>query len=190
MENNETLYVFDLDDTLIETTAKIHCTVYGRNYVLTTHEYAELKSADKAQMDFSEFNSFEKLVSEKFKPLFHVWKGLIEGGYNVLLLTAREAKPIIESWLKFCGVEAKEINQDITDFTGSMFCCVHYPSDRLLADPKLPTHLAKRNTLSYILQKHPYHEIHVFEDSKLICSTLKGIERNNTNIKINLHPTN
>lgn len=187
--NNKVLYVFDLDDTIIQTTARIKA-IHDDGSVewLTSQQYSELTSYEGIQFDFTEFNSREILMSEAAYPLYVVFGGLIFAGYNVLLLTARENYDIIDEWAsENLHVGLTQIRTKLTPVHGFMVNCVHDPESQLV-NPNTPTAEAKKHVLQHIISKGGYQEIHVFEDSDEICKKLKSLERDNIGLTVNIHP--
>lgn len=188
--NDKTLYVFDLDDTLIKTTARIRAIHSdGSLEMLTSHQYSELADySDIKSLDYSEFNSGTLLMSEAIKPLIGVFAGLIYSGCNVLLLTAREDYDIIDDWIaENTKFGLTQIRTKLAPVHGPMLHCVHDPLNEVVS-PELPTPLAKKKFLEYVINKGGYENIHLFDDSSEICKNIKSLERENIKLKVTVHP--
>ena len=95
--------VFDLDDTLVITKAKIK--VYdpstGESFDLTPEEFNEYERKSSHQLDFSEFKSLEimkagKLIQYYLKILQTAYRSRVAVG----IVTARDDRQMISRWLQ------------------------------------------------------------------------------------------
>jgi hypothetical protein len=182
--NKKTLFVFDLDDTLIKTTARVVITdKSGNKKWLNAKQYGELKDSSDIKIDFAEFDDPKILSNEFKKPLFDVWKGMCKSGCNTLLLTAREQTNMIHNWCNKQGVSTKALS-DNEQISGSYIQCVH-DKDNKYVDPKLSTPLAKKKVIEKLIHNSGIENIIVFEDSEIICQEIEKIKENK-NINVNL----
>lgn len=111
MQIDRTVYVFDLDDTLVKTTANILVRDENDNLVrkIPTHIYnaegdKKIFLSDGEHFDFAEFNSLELLAAEETTELFELFKKLIEEKHLVAIITSREDYDLIREWLKLNGI--------------------------------------------------------------------------------------
>ena len=111
-KQNEIAYVFDLDNTLIDTQAKVKIwdkegKVYSefnsQQYNKFSHDYTV---RENCTMDFSEFESFEQLMKEPLLPLFEKLKKIHDqkGEKNIFICTARTKPWMIWNWLTEHGI--------------------------------------------------------------------------------------
>ena len=113
MENKKTnskkLSIFDFDDTLVSTNAKIHITHGdGEKETLRPAEYA---AQDGDEFDFSEFDGPLKdpeIIKKNFK-LFLQVLNKSRRGRRTAILTARENPVPVENFFKENGIEGIEI---------------------------------------------------------------------------------
>ena len=96
---SNTIFLFDLDDTLFYSYANVGYTILetGEKFWIHSSEFLEAKSYFErkgidVEWDFSEFKYIEKLVDEVNlnKNVIDLWDNLIIKGYSVGILTARE----------------------------------------------------------------------------------------------------
>jgi putative chitinase len=88
------LTIFDIDDTLFHTTAKIKVISNGQEVrTLTNQEFNNYKLQPGEEFDFGEFRSAEKFAkeSEPIKPMINTLKRILDRAANtkVIMLTAR-----------------------------------------------------------------------------------------------------
>lgn len=126
----KTAYVFDFDECLVTTTAKINIYRNGAFWAsLDSKEYNDYKKKEGDKLDFSEFNDGEKIL--KAKP-YKVWyaiqniSDIIKRGNNtaeLYVLTARSlvVRPYIFKFLKSRGIQI-DIDNILTigDNTGTV----------------------------------------------------------------------
>ena len=90
------LRVFDFDDTLVKTNAKIYITNGGKKRSLTPGEYAVYKPKPNDKFDFTEFDG-ELLKPKQIKPIMKVFNNIVKasGTRKINILTARgNYKPV------------------------------------------------------------------------------------------------
>jgi putative chitinase len=88
------LTIFDIDDTLFHTTAKIKVISNGQEVrTLTNQEFNNYKLQPDEEFDFGEFRNAEKFAkeSEPIKPMINTLKRILDRAANtkVIMLTAR-----------------------------------------------------------------------------------------------------
>jgi hypothetical protein len=121
--------VFDLDDTLVITQAKIKvCNIVtGDCHELTPEEFNEYERHPDHQLDFDDFKSLEIM---KAGELIHYYLKILADAYKmkraVGIVTARDDREMIYKWMKeHVGFHiAKDliyaINDPVHGFTGSV----------------------------------------------------------------------
>ena len=91
------LRVFDFDDTLVKTKAKVYITTgSGKKRVFTPGEWAVYKPNPNDKFDFSEFDG-ELLEPKQIKPIMKVFNNVVKasGTRKINILTARgNYKPV------------------------------------------------------------------------------------------------
>ena len=112
--NNKTkAFVFDFDDTLASTKARVLVTKYGvPSQVLTPAEYNTYELADGESFDFSEFKNPEFIINGKPLGLIELAKDIHAEGHNLYILTARNeiASSAIAGFLARFNITAKMIH--------------------------------------------------------------------------------
>lgn len=121
--------VFDLDDTLVITDAKIKvCNkVTGTCYSLTPEEFNEYEKHPDHELDFDDFKSLEIMKAGK---LIHYYLKILADAYKmkraVGIVTARDDREMIYDWMKHhVGFHiAKDlifaVNDPVHKFTGNI----------------------------------------------------------------------
>jgi hypothetical protein len=112
--NNKTkAFVFDFDDTLATTDARVLVTKYGAfSQALTASEFNEYKLADGEEFQFSEFKNPEFIIDGKPLGLIELAKDIHAEGHNLYILTARNeaASNAIATFLARFNITAKMIH--------------------------------------------------------------------------------
>ena len=110
--NSKKLSIFDFDDTLVSTNAKIHITHgSGEKETLTPAEYAVYTPQDGDEFDFSLFSGTIKdpeIIKKNFQ-LFLQVLNKSRKGRRTAILTARENPIPVKNFLKKQGIEGIEI---------------------------------------------------------------------------------
>jgi hypothetical protein len=121
--------VFDLDDTLVITDAKIKvCNIVtGDCHELTPEEFNEYEKHPDHQLDFDDFKSLEIM---KAGQLIHYYLKILADAYKIKravgIVTARDDREMIYKWMKeHVGFHITRdlifaINDPIHNFTGSV----------------------------------------------------------------------
>jgi acid phosphatase class B len=137
--NNKTkAFVFDFDDTLASTNAKVLVRKYRvPSQVLTPAEYSTYELADGESFDFSEFKNPEFIINGKPLGLIELAKEIHTEGHSLYILTARNeiASSAIAGFLARFNITAKMIH------------CVGKNSDTNIAK-------AKQTVLMTIIDNH------------------------------------
>tara|TARA_Y100001937_G_scaffold126011_1_gene194199 strand:+ start:183 stop:746 length:564 start_codon:yes stop_codon:yes gene_type:complete len=97
-----TLYIFDFDDTLIDSESEIRVTHKdGTTTAMSSEEYAKYDTAEGDVYDFSDFDAYPK-NAEVIEPVFAELKSAIalSGTNNVVILTARSNPTPVRLFLK------------------------------------------------------------------------------------------
>ena len=105
--------VFDFDDTLAFTDAKVHVRNEVRRLVtsLTPKEFNEFTLHPKQVLDFSDFDKASFILNSKPTKLIDLVKDVFSEGHSVIILTARNdcVASSIAEFLALHNVTAKEI---------------------------------------------------------------------------------
>ncbi len=144
------LRIFDFDDTLVTTDAKIK--VPSKNLSFSTSEFANKYKAQPGDvLDFSDFRT-GKLLNPKPTAFFHTgFKKIIAGNADIMILTAR---PNTE--------EIKEFLSDYIDV------------DRLIIVGGAETPEMKKNEIAKVLDD--YDDIRFFDDSVPNIMAVKSLK--------------
>jgi hypothetical protein len=114
--NNKTkAFVFDFDDTLAFTDARVHVLSPCRSQVmasLTPQEFNSVKLREGESFDFSDFDKASLILNGKPTKLIDLARDVFSEGHSVFILTARadQASSAIAEFLQGFGVIAKEIH--------------------------------------------------------------------------------
>lgn len=102
------ILLFDIDDTLIHTTAKIGVLKNGKLIKkLHNSEFNEYKLKSGESFDFSEFDDSELLNREEFTKYWRTLKREYMKGTHIGILTARGNCDMIFNFFKNKGIEIK-----------------------------------------------------------------------------------
>ena len=103
------IILFDLDDTIIHTTAKIELIKDGRCIKkLTNSEFNDYVLKPGESFDFSEFDDPEILASEAFTPYWNTLKREYNKGTHIGILTARGNSEMIKRFFINHGIRIKD----------------------------------------------------------------------------------
>lgn len=149
----ERVYIFDVDDTLINTTACIRAIDESGNVVFKagTKVFNAPDSTERLlrpglRWDFSEFESLEQIMLEPAKPAFDYLKSL-PAHSKIYIITARQRADMIQTWLLNNGVKLS-LNQ--------IYCL-----DRTYAGSVAQW---KGKVMDEIIKDHPCRKMVIFED--------------------------
>ena len=100
----DVLSIFDFDDTLVESDARVHVTHSdGTTSSLSSEKYAKYKAAPGDTFDFSEFEGYPpngRLIAPTFRRL----RLALQHGNDVVVLTARGNPEPVQEYLRDSGV--------------------------------------------------------------------------------------
>jgi len=91
------LRVFDFDDTLVKTDAKIK--ILNKNLALSTHEFTKYKQEDTDEFDFSDFRNNKLINPQPTEFLKTAFLNIVGGEADIMILTARPETEIIKTFL-------------------------------------------------------------------------------------------
>lgn len=97
-----TLYIFDFDDTLVDSDSEIRVTHFDKtSTTMSSDEYAKYSEQEGDVYDFSDFDAYPR-NAEIIKPVFAELKSAIKsaGTGNVVILTARSNPSPVRLFLK------------------------------------------------------------------------------------------
>ncbi len=108
----KTLYIFDVDDTLIDTKACIRAidkdgnTVFrAGTKVFNAPDSTERLLQPGLTWDFTEFESLEQIMSEPKLPAFEALCRAVQDDEFVIILTARQKWVMLHAWLVANGID-------------------------------------------------------------------------------------
>ena len=115
IENKTKAFVFDFDDTLAFTDARVHVLSPCKSQVmasLTPQEFNCVKLRAGESFDFSDFDKASLILNGTPTKLIDLARDVFSEGHSVFILTARadQASSAIAEYLKGFGVVAKEIH--------------------------------------------------------------------------------
>ena len=166
------IMVFDLDDTLVITQAKIRVCdkLTGKCFELTPEEFNEYEKNPNHVLDFSDFKSLEvmkagKLIMYYLKILAEAYKS----GIAIGIVTARDDRDMIYKWMReHVGFRIDKdliyaVNDPIHHFKGS---------------------ISERKKEAFVeLAKQGFHNFQFFDDDQNNLDLVKTLE-NEYDIKI------
>lgn len=97
------IVVFDLDDTLVITDAKIKVcdNTNGECFSLSPEEFNEYEADPNHDIDFDDFKSLEIMKAGKLiEHYFNIFKSNYKRGIAVGIVTARDDREMIYTWLR------------------------------------------------------------------------------------------
>lgn len=102
---NKKILLFDIDDTLVETSAKVFVrTSAGIKKVLTNDEYNTYKLSPGEFFDYTEFDDYERLMKDNLTKYFNTLKREYSKGTSIAIITARGSINGIERFLRKYGI--------------------------------------------------------------------------------------
>mgnify|MGYP001286948922 CR=1 FL=1 len=171
--SKEKIVVFDLDDTLVITDAKIKvCNrVNGECFSLTPEEFNEYEAHADHDLDFTDFASLEIMKAGRLiEHYLNIFKSNYKKGIAVGIVTARDDREMIYKWLReHVGFRIDKdlifaISDPVHGFTGS------------IADRK------KQAFETYI--NMGYVNFKFYDDDTANLKLVKSLEKEHNNIKI------
>jgi hypothetical protein len=108
-------FVFDFDDTLAFTDARVHVLSPCKSQVmasLTPQEFNSVKLKKGESFDFSDFDRANLILDGKPSKLIDLAKDVFAEGHSVFILTARNdcVASAIAEWLVDFGIVAREVH--------------------------------------------------------------------------------
>jgi len=152
--------VFDFDDTLVRTDAKIK--VKNKGLSFSTSEFTNYKQKPDDDLDFSEFRTGELINPRPTAFLQTAFKRIIKGDADIMILTARPNTPEIKEFLSnyvnpdrliiVGGAETPELKKQeiaklLDDYDEIKFFDDSIPNImavRSLKSPKIKTQIVKK----------------------------------------------
>ena len=103
------IFIFDIDNTLLNSDAKIHVVDDNGNIVksLTSEEFNNYVLPDNFKFDFSEFSDLKMLLKSKLKPYFEILIREYFKGTHISILTARGNFQMIKKFFLQKGIDIK-----------------------------------------------------------------------------------
>ena len=98
-KHSDKVLVFDIDDTLIKSTAKVfvrkNCRVVK---TLNSQEYNDYKLQQGETFTYEEFEDIQKMLDAEIKPYFNTMEREYNRGVHISILTARSNKEMIRKF--------------------------------------------------------------------------------------------
>lgn len=163
------LTIFDIDDTLFHTTAKINVMKDGKVVrSLTNQEFNNYELQPGEQFDFGEFRSAEKFAkeSEPIKPMINTLKRILNRAANtkVIMLTARadfdDKDKFLDTFEKY-GIDMSRIH-------------VHRAGNLPGDDPPA---IKKAVWVRKYLNTGKYNRVNLIDDSMSNLNVFKGLKK-------------
>lgn len=173
------IVVFDLDDTLVITDAKIKVCdkKTGECYALTPEEFNEYESQSHHELDFSDFRSLDVMKAGKLIEYYlKIFKEAYKMKLAVGIVTARDNKQMIYRWLRehvgfrIDGDLIFAVNDPVHGFKGSI-------SDR------------KKAAFNELIEMG-YNDFQFFDDDDANLKLVKSLENEYEDVTITTHKAN
>lgn len=174
------LVIFDIDDTLLHTTAKINVVDTETGKVkrsLTNQEFNNYKLAPGEDYDFGEFRDAKKFEEESVPigPMLEKLRSDLASGKNVVMLTARSDfnnQPAVWRTFKKHGID---INKDV-----HLFRAGNLPGNGSPA-------VKKAIHVSEWLKGGQYRKVVMYDDSEKNLAVFKSLEDRFPNVSFEAH---
>lgn len=173
------IIVFDLDDTLVITDAKIKVCdkKTGECHELTPEDFNEYESSPNHELDFSDFKSLEIMKAGKMIDYYlKIFKEAYKMKLAVGIVTARDDREMIYKWLReHVGYHIDKdlifaVNDPVHKFKGSI-------SDK------------KKAAFNELIEMG-YNDFQFFDDDDANLKLVKSLEKEHDGIKIMTHKAN
>jgi len=170
------ILIFDLDDTLVITPAKI--VVYdkskGEKYELTPEEFNDYEKGPNHILDFDQFKSLEIMKAGKMiEKYFKILKKNYKKGIAIGIITARDDQDMIYNWLRYhVGFHIKR----------EFIWAVNDPTHGL--EGNIQTR--KKAAMRYFIESG-YTDITFFDDDKNNIKLIRELDREIKEVKIKTH---
>lgn len=174
--SKDKIFIFDLDDTIVITDAKIQvCDKGGKKcFSLTPEEFNSYQHDPKHILNFDDFKSLEIMKAGK---LITKYLNILEREYKkgnaVGVITARDDQEMIYTWLKeHVGFHVKKsfiwaINDPILGLTGTIA-------------------QKKEQAFKWFIEQG-YTDLTFFDDDKANVKIIKSISKDYTDLRIKTH---
>jgi hypothetical protein len=175
------LIIFDIDDTLLHTTAKINVIKNGKVIKsLSNQEFNNYKLGAGEEFDFGEFRNARKFEEESVPigPMLDKLRSDLAAGKNVVMLTARadfDDQKTVRRTFKRHGID---INKDV-----HLFRAGNQPSSGSPASKKA-IHVREW------LQTGKFDRIVMYDDSEKNLSVFKSLQKEFPNVDFEAHHVN
>lgn len=172
------LVIFDIDDTLLHTTAKINVIKDGQVVrSLTNQEFNNYKLGPGEEFDFGEFRNAQKFEEESVPigPMLDKLRADLASGKNVVMLTARadfDNQKAVWRTFKRHGID---INKDV-----HLFRAGNLPGDGSPAVKKA-IHVSKW------LRSGQYNKVVMYDDSEKNLTVFKSLEKKFPAVEFEAH---
>lgn len=173
------LHVFDIDDTLLHTTAKVHVLDSKGKRVrsLSNSEYNSHRLKTGHRYDFSEFRSAHKFATSS-KPIHHMISHLkkvaSDPSNHVIMNTARSN---FDDKNKFLGTFKSH---------GIPMHKIHVIRAGNISGSGSPAH-KKALVIHGYINKHKYDHVHMYDDSKHNLSVFSDLKKHHPNTTFHAH---
>lgn len=153
----KSLYVFDIDDTLFQTTARVRVeSSDGKIRYLSSYQLKDFELAAGEKMCFAEFKDARKFAEESkpIKPMIKIAKRCIKKtsiGSKTILLTARADLDCKSKFINYLASSGLDMNRVYVERAGNY-------SDLSTAD-------AKKNIIENYLRFGCYKKVYLYDDS-------------------------
>lgn len=173
------IIVFDLDDTLVITDAKIKvCNKKtGECHELTPEDFNEYESSPNHELDFSDFKSLEIMKAGRMIDYYlKIFKEAYKMKLAVGIVTARDDREMIYKWLReHVGYHIDKdlifaVNDPVHGYKGSI-------SDK------------KKAAFNELIEMG-YNDFQFFDDDDANLKLVKSLEKEHDGIKIMTHKAN
>lgn len=172
------LVIFDIDDTLLHTTAKINIIKDGKIIrSLTNQEFNNYKLGPGEAFDFGEFRNAQKFEEESIPigPILDKLRTDLASGKNVVMLTARadfDDQKAVWRTFKRHGID---INKDV-----HLYRAGNQPGDSSPA-------IKKAIHVSEWLTSGKYNKVVMYDDSEKNLAVFKSLEKRFPNVEFEAH---
>lgn len=172
------LVIFDIDDTLLHTTALINVVRDGKVVrTLTNQEFNNYKLGPGEEFDFGQFRDADKFEEESVPigPMLDKLRADLAAGKNVVMLTARadfnNQKPVWRTFKRH-GID---INRDVHLFRAGNLSGDNSPA------------VKKAIHVSEWLSSGKYNKVTMYDDSEKNLAVFKSLEKRFPNVKFEAH---
>ncbi len=172
------LVIFDIDDTLLHTTALINVVRDGKVIrTLTNQEFNNYKLGPGEEFDFGQFRDADKFEEESIPigPMLDKLRADLAAGKNVVMLTARadfnNQKPVWRTFKRH-GID---INRDV-----HLFRAGNLPGDNSPA-------VKKAIHVSEWLSTGKYKKVTMYDDSEKNLAVFKSLEKRFPDVEFEAH---